>query len=111
MGIYNNFVIQKGATWEATVYWKDPSGNPINITGYSAKFQMSTSYGGTAEFELTSASGITLNGTQGRLDLVATATQTANLGGTYHYELELINGATVYRILEGELVVSNQVAT
>lgn len=115
MGIYNNYVIQKGATWEATVYWKDSNGNAINLTGYTAKFQVSNSYDGSIStpngFELTSPSGgITIINSEGRINLIATATTTSSLNaGRYYYELELIIGSTVYRILEGELTVTPQV--
>lgn len=111
MGIYNNFVIQKGATWNKVVYWKDSTGTPIDITGYTAKFQIASTYDAvSAALELTTASGITITGAQGKIELLATATQTGALtAGSYHYELELINGSVVTRIMEGDLTVSPQV--
>ena len=110
MSIYDNFIIQKGATWESAIYWKDPNGNPINLSGYTARFQVSSEYGGTVALELTSASGITITPSEGKIYINASATQTASLlVGTYYYELELVIGSNVYRILEGQIKVSNQV--
>lgn len=112
MGDYNNFIIQKGATWNRVVYWNNPDGTPINLSGYSAKFQVSSSFGGSTALELTSGSGITITGASGKIELKATAAQTAALAtGHYYYELELSQDSwvTVYRIMEGELYVSPQV--
>lgn len=110
MGVYNNYIIPKGATWDATVYWKDPNGNPINLTGYTAKLQISTQYGVSTSLELSSGNGITIYPTEGKLVITATPTQTGALAiGKYVYELELSVGTNIYRILEGELNVSNQV--
>lgn len=112
MGNYDNFVIQKGATWERVIRWQDSDGNPIDITGYSAKLQISTDYETAPSLTLTSGSGITITGAQGKLEILATATQTNSLStGYYVYELELISGATVNRIMEGQLYVSPQVSS
>ena len=111
MGVYNNFIIQKGATWNETVIWTDANGNPIDLSSYSAKLQISTDYETTPILTLSSpSSGIIKIDAEGKLVITATVTQTSTLAtGYYVYELELTAGSTVNRIMEGELYVSPQV--
>lgn len=111
MGVYNNFIIQKGATWNETVIWTDANGNPIDLSSYSAKLQISTDYETTPILTLSSpSSGIVKIDAEGKLVITATVTQTSTLAtGYYVYELELTAGSTVNRIMEGELYVSPQV--
>ena len=105
MGVYNNFIIQKGATWNETVIWTDANGNPIDLSSYSAKLQISTDYETTPILTLSSpSSGIVKIDAEGKLVITATVTQTSTLAtGYYVYELELTAGSTVNRIMEGEL--------
>jgi hypothetical protein len=111
VGVYNNFIIQKGATWNETVIWTDANGNPIDLSSYSAKLQISTDYETTPILTLSSpSSGIVKIDAEGKLVITATVTQTSTLAtGYYVYELELTAGSTVNRIMEGELYVSPQV--
>lgn len=113
MGSYDNLIIQKGATWNKTIRWKDANGNPINLSSYTAvKFQIATDYETTPILTLSLGAGITKTDSEGKLDLVATSTQTNTLAtGYYVYELELTSGSTILRIMEGTLYVSPQVSS
>lgn len=69
------------------------------ITAASTLFSFTTENG-----------GITLGGTAGTITVTATAATTAAVSaGCYVYDLELINGATVYRLVQGQFTVDGEV--
>jgi hypothetical protein len=35
-----NLLIEQGATFQHTINWSDPDGDPINLTGYRIRFQI-----------------------------------------------------------------------
>lgn len=94
--------IPQGATWSKTITWKtgEPPA-PVNLTGYTARMDLKSI--GQATVSLTTENGrITLGGAAGTITLLLSAATTAAIGSaTYAYDLELIYGANVYRILEG----------
>lgn len=105
-------LIDQGSTWSLQLTWLDSDGAPIDLTGYSARMQIRpTLESSTVTASLTSPSnGITLGGTAGTVTLAMTATQTAAItAGTYVYDVELVSGLTVTRIVEGGLTVRREV--
>lgn len=40
MASKHNIVIEQGATFPLYIAWKDPSGNPIDLTGYRIRMQV-----------------------------------------------------------------------
>lgn len=104
----------QGASWDYSLTWQT-AGTPVNLTGYSARMQVRSSYdSGTAVVNLTSGTGITLGGTAGTIALEMNATTTAALDGTpniqYVYDLELISGAGyVTRLVEGNFFINPEV--
>lgn len=110
-GIYN-IASEQGATFTRTITWKDNAGSPINLTGYTARMQVRDDYSSTsAVLTLTTENGgITLGGSAGTIVLTATATATAALtDGDYVYDLELILGSTVTRLIQGSFAVNAEV--
>ncbi len=87
---------------------------PVNLTGYTAALQIrSLPEDPTAVLSLsTGGNGITiptpLNGT---VEVQATAAQTrAIIPGTYYYDIEITStGGIVYRLAQGQVVVSAEV--
>ena len=104
------FTVTKGDSFHRQITWSDDSG-PINLTGYTARMQIRASYtSASALISLTQASGLTLGGAAGTIDINITSNQTTALAaGTYVYDLEMTYGATVKTILEGTFVVTPQV--
>ena len=103
----------QGASFDYTLTWQT-GGTPVNLSGYTARMQVRDTYdGGSAVVSLTSGTGITLGGTAGTILVALTATQTAAIdatpSGQYVYDLELVNGATVTRLVEGTFIVSPEV--
>lgn len=101
--------IEQGATWSRTITVEDPDGTPIDLTGYSARMQVRSSYDAqTALLSLSSPSGgISIDPLTGTLALTATAAQTAAMpAGIHVYDLELVIGTAVDRLLAGRARVS-----
>jgi hypothetical protein len=103
----------QGASFDYTLTWLS-AGAPVNLTGYTGRMQVRDGYdAGSAIVSLTSGTGITLGGTAGTILVELTATQTAAIdatpSGQYVYDLELVSGATVTRLVEGTFIVSPEV--
>jgi hypothetical protein len=110
-GIYN-FTIDQGSTWTLQLVYNDPNGDPINLTGYTAKMQVRRKFdSATAVLTLsTSNGGISITGATGTINLIATDEQTGAIeGGLYVYDLELENGGAITRLIQGQVTVSPQV--
>jgi hypothetical protein len=97
-----------GATWDKT-FTATVDGTPVNWTGFTGRMQVKEHLNSTAVLTLTTGAGITMGGAAGTVVVAMTATQTAITPGTYRYDLELTNGTTVYRLVEGKIVFDGQV--
>jgi hypothetical protein len=85
---------------------------PLDITGYTAKMQMrSYPNSPTAVLTLTTENGgIVITGATGNIQLHATAEQTGAVNqGPYDYDLEIYQGSSVTRVIQGQMEVSAQV--
>jgi hypothetical protein len=103
----------QGASFDYTLTWQT-GGTPVNLSGYTARMQVRDTYdGGSAVVSITSGTGITLGGTAGTILVELTATQTAAIdatpSGQYVYDLELVSGSSVTRLVEGTFIVSPEV--
>lgn len=110
-GIYND-TLDQGATYNLVVVYKDDNDAPINLNGFSAYMQLRENFDSTtADLTLSTANGaITIDGALGKITIVATATQTAALTADYYlYDLELVNGPSITRLLQGQITVNSEV--
>ena len=110
-GTYN-IVCDQGATLSRVITWKNSAGTPINLTSYTARMQVRERYDATTTLlSLTTENGgITLGGALGTITLVADATATAAFTpDQYVYDLEMITGSTVTRLLQGTFTVTPEV--
>lgn len=100
----------QGASFDYTLTWKT-NGTAVNLTGYSARMQVRQTADATATvLSISNGSGITLGGTAGTVLLEASATTTAALtAGQYVYDLELVSGSYVTRLVEGNFVIYSEV--
>ena len=108
-----DFTIYQGASFDRTFTWQtgDPAAN-VNLTGYTGRMQIrSTVAAPTTVLEFTTSNGrMTLGGSAGTIAITVTAADTADLApGQFVYDLELINGGTVTRLLEGRATISGEV--
>ena len=110
-GLYN-FAAEQGATLQRVITYTDPDEVVINLTSYTALMQVrTTAASGTVILELSTASGITINGAAGTLTLEVDATTMSGLTpATYVYDLEITSpGSIVTRLIEGKFVVKAEV--
>ncbi len=111
-GIYN-FTIDQGAQYNTTIVYEDGSGNPIDLTGYTAEMQLreQSSSPNPADLTLsTSNGGIVITPLTGTLAITMTTAQTGALTARFYvYDLELSVGGVVSRLIQGQITVSAQV--
>ncbi|HAM24485.1 MAG TPA: hypothetical protein DCM51_02850 [Actinobacteria bacterium] len=105
-----DLICYQGADFDFQITWT-VSGSPVNLTGWTGRMQVRKIPGApSATLSLTSGSGITLGGAAGTVLVAATATQTAAIiPGTYKYDLELVNGSHVTRLVQGDFTVIAEV--
>ena len=108
-----NFEVDQNATFTFIVEYKDNDGDPISLTGASAKLQVRDTKGGSKlAFTLTSPSGgITIDAPNGKLTVKMTPTQTNKLFyPKSSYDLMIIdsNGNRI-KLLEGFFTLSRSV--
>lgn len=99
----HNVVCYQGATFDLNFTMK-LAGTAIDLTGYTARMQVreSTESSDAVLSLATGGSGITLGGTAGSIATTAAATATAAITpGYYVYDMELVSGSVVTRILQG----------
>lgn len=106
---YYDILIEKGATFKLSVVWKDGSGDPVDLTSYTARMQVRQyAQAPTAALSLTTENGgITLGGTAGTIDLYIDdlATDAITIPkGVYDLELEDASG-DVTRLLQGDVEI------
>jgi hypothetical protein len=100
-------IVEKGATYRHTLYWKDSSNLPINLTGCTARLQVRDSVDSedvTVELN-TENSRIIIDELLGKIDLYISDEDTTNLngfGGVYDMEVYFLNGDTI-RLIEGRM--------
>jgi hypothetical protein len=119
-----SFVIEQGATLQFQVDWTDESGSAMDLTGYHARMQVRPMVESSEVFLNLSSSlsdscgtGLNLSGSNG-----ITPLQSGSIGvyvsahssslltfGEAYYDLELVNGCEVYRLLEGKVRLSKNV--
>ncbi len=127
-----HLTIRQGETWSHVYTHTDSAGDPVDLTGYTARMAIRSWYGGPLEAYLSTGSDadggtITLGGALGTVTMSMTAIQSASLGGEISYwlqyapryektvrmvyDLELVNGSTVTRALNGWVFIEREVTT
>ena len=118
-----SFTIEQGATLDFQVDWTDESGSAIDLTGYQARMQIRPQVQSEEVFISLSSSlqpdgtGINLNGGNGLQPLEsgsigvyisAYSSSLLNFDKAV-YDLEMVNGDYVTRLLEGFVNLSKNV--
>lgn len=110
----HNIVADQGATFSYTVVFKDAKRKANDVTGYTARMQLRpATNSSTVTAELTTENGrITVYGTEGRFDLLISATDMSAIeAGTYVYDLEVEAPSTgfVEKLLLGNFTIRPEV--
>lgn len=103
--------IKKGSTFKQNIIYTDNDGVIIPLTGYTARMQIRHSFQSEVIHELTTENGgITITGPAGEIDLLISATDTDGFPPiTGLYDLEIITGIEVDRIMEGVMNITENV--
>ena len=92
-----DIIADQGSTFTRQLRYEDSTGVPVDLTNFTAEMELRDTYCGSVVLALTTAGtapSITLGGTAGTIDVVATATQMGSLAASvYVYDLELTSGA------------------
>ena len=118
-----SFTIEQGATTNFEIQYKDSGSTPINLAGYSAKMQLRTAVDNTTALLTLSSSlqpdgtGLNLSGSNGNKTLlsgsigviISAITSSVLNFDTAVYDLELMRGSVVTRLLEGTVRLSKNV--
>ena len=118
-----SFTIEQGATTNLQINWTDSSGSAIDLSGYHSRMQIRPGVESDVVFLSLSSSlesdgtGINLSGSNGETPLSsgslaiyisADSTEDLNFNEAY-YDLEMVNGGEVMRLLEGKVKLSKNV--
>jgi len=102
-----NLVIDQGSTFSTDLNLTDENGDPLSLTGYSANSQVRKWYSSS---NVSATFTTSVNTATAIITLSLTANQTSNLdSGRYVYDVEITDGTTVSRIVEGIITVTPQV--
>lgn len=108
-----DLVIEKGATFRKTLFYKDSNKDAIDLTGYTARMQIRDTAASTAFLaELTTENGgITITPLLGQLDLFISDTDTSALASDSGvYDCELIDaGGEVIKLVRGTVSIIEEV--
>lgn len=118
-----SFTIEQGATTKFEIQYTDSDANPIDLTGYTARMHIRETYDATSTILAmtnvleSDGTGINLNGlsntqplTEGKIGVYISATKTAAFSfDTAVYDLELVNGTEVIRLIQGTVKLSKEV--
>ncbi len=119
-----NFTIEQGATTNFEIQYNDSNGDPIDLTYYEARMQIRSGFGSSGTLFATLSSsrdtdgtGFNLNGlnsdkplTSGSIGLTISAASSSNFTfSEARYDLELVSGSFVTRLLEGKVRLRKEV--
>jgi hypothetical protein len=117
-----SFIVEQGATTNIQLKWEDESGS-VDLSGYSAKMQIRPTIDSSTVY-LTLSSSLNIDGTglnmsgsdgetavqSGSIGIYISAAQSAQLNfDTAYYDLEMMSGNEVTRLLEGQVKLSKNV--
>ena len=105
-----NLSCPQGSTFSKSLTYKIDD-TPVDLTGYQARLQVREFfYSSNPVLSLTDGAGISLGASAGTIGILIDASTTASLiSGDYVYDLELVAGGTVTRLIEGKFVVTPEV--
>jgi hypothetical protein len=110
-GTYD-FTWDQGATFDATLTWRDKNETPVPLSGYTARMHLRSAIDSAdIVLELTTENGrIELGGDEGTIHLIVTAEDMADIAaGTYRYDLEMVTGGYVRKLIKGKFKVLAEV--
>jgi len=119
------FVIEQGSTVNFEIQYKDSSNNPVDLTGYTGRMMIRSAYADSSPTTYASLSsslaadgtGLNFSGSNGTTPLtsgsigifISATSSSAFTFSEAFYDLEIVSGSTVTRLLEGKVRLSKEV--
>jgi hypothetical protein len=118
-----SFIIEQGATTNFQINWNDETGSAVDLSGYHARMQIREQIDASTPILSLSSSlspdntGIHLSGSNGTtpvqsgsigIYISAHSSSLLNFGEAF-YDLEMVKGNEVTRLLEGKVKLSKNV--
>lgn len=98
------------------VIWKDGSGTPLNLTGYTATLRIKNTAGGTTALELNSSggNGLVITPAAGLIDFQASSSKmksgTLAPNTKYVYDLQVALGTSdIKTLIKGDFIVDAEI--
>ena len=108
-----NFKVDQATDFRFTIVYKDPSGNPINLSQYTIQMDIKSAPGSKKVLASCSiGNGITVTPAQGKIDIVVDKDKTSKISypkSAYDLVITHTPSGTVTRLVEGWLEVSRAV--
>lgn len=107
-----NFKVDQSANFRFSLVYKDPNGDPIDLTQYSVRMDIKSAPGSKKILaSCTIGNGITVDPLNGRIDIDVSHEKTSKIAypkSAYDVIIEDVNGV-ITRLVEGWLEVSRAV--
>ena len=114
---------EQGSTFDLTISYKDSSDSAIDVSSNTARMQVRRSQHSTAKLldisvgnvtgpSVAGTGGITMNasGVTGNINISVDATTMAAVpAGKFFYDLELVDGTTVSKLIKGTFTNSGEI--
>jgi hypothetical protein len=97
--------LYRGDTWTRAWELKDAAGNPIDLTGASARVQVRDAAGAVVISASTADGRLTLTPASGRIDMLVPYSATGLAPGSYRFDLEVTHASGLRRTYEQETLV------
>jgi len=97
--------LYRGDTWTRAWELKDAAGNPIDLTGSSARLQVRDATGAEVIAASTTDGRLTLTPASGRIDMLVPYAATGIAPGTYRFDLEVTHASGLRRTYEQDTLV------
>ena len=122
-----SFTIEQGATVNFEVQYTDASNLPIDLTGYSGRMQIKSGFANDTPVTYATLSssrhpdgtGLNFSGSSGTTPpasgsigvFISATTSSLFTFARAKYDLEIVSGSTVVRLIEGTITLSKEVTT
>jgi len=104
MAVYANLTVDQGATFSANIDVTDNDGDALDLNGYTVSGQIRKTYSSLNAIDFTAS---VVNPSAGTIQIGLSSVQTGAMkAGRYVYDVEVNNGGTITRVLEGQVEVT-----
>ena len=97
--------LHRGDTWRRTWLLRQPSGEPVDLTGASARLHVRDAYGVLVLAASIADGRITITPAQGRVEMAVPYAATAIAPGSYRYDMELTHADGTRQTVEQATLV------